>query len=106
MGETFHLKVDDTSPRVEATLLDADDESVDLTGADVGIELREPRGGDVVLDSAMNIVEPEDGLVRYEWRDGDTEEAGRYRLHFVATYPDDSTETFPSEGFHDLLIHQ
>ena len=106
MGETYHLKAGDTTPRLDATLLDSDDEPVDLSGVSVVLELLEPRGGDVALESAMDVVDPESGTVRYDWGLNDTDDPGRYRAHFVVTYPDDSIETFPTDDYHDVLIHQ
>jgi len=104
MSETFHLKASDTAPRLDATLLDTDGEAVDLTGSSVVLELLEPRGGDVALEAAMDLVDPAAGTVRYIWDNGDTDEAGRYRVQFAVTYPNDDVETFPSDGYHDVLI--
>jgi len=106
MSETFHLKTSDTAPKLVVTLVDDDDEAVDLTGSSVVLELLEPRGGDVALEAAMDLVDPDAGTVRYMWDDGDTDEAGRYRAQFTVTYPNDDVETFPSDGYHDVLIHE
>jgi hypothetical protein len=54
----------------------------------------------------MDVIDAEDGNIRYEWADSDTDEAGRYRAQFVVTYPNDDVETFPSDGYHDVFIHQ
>ena len=104
MGEQFTLKAGDTSPRMDAILRDSEGEPVDLSATTVNLRLLHPRGGEVVLERRVTIVSEEDGHVRHEWGDDDTDEAGRYRVEFVATYPNDTEETFPNDGFHDLLI--
>jgi uncharacterized protein YfaS (alpha-2-macroglobulin family) len=44
------------------------------------------------------------GVVRYSWGTDDTDEAGRYRAEFEVTYADGSVETFPNDGFHDVVL--
>ena len=104
MGEQFTLKVGDTSPRVDAVLKTTEDSPVDLTGSTVNIRLRQPRTGEIALERRVEIVSPEDGHIRYDWGDDDTNDAGRYRMEFVVNYPNNSEETFPNDGYHDLLI--
>jgi hypothetical protein len=104
MGEIFHLKAGDTRPELEAVLEDQNDEPIDLTGADVSIRLLEPRGGDEVLNEPMTVSDATGGTVRYVWADGDTGDPGRYRTEFVVTYADGSEETFPNDGYHDVVI--
>lgn len=106
MSETFNLKTGDTAPLLDAQLLDNEGNTIDLTGANVVFELFEPRGSDISLESAMDVIDADSGNVRYEWADGDTDTPGRYRAQFVVTYPNDDVETFPSDGYHDVLIQQ
>lgn len=106
MGDTFYLKTSDTAPILEATLTDATDSPIDLTGASVDVELIEPRNGPTVIDTGANVADAAGGVVRYPWADGDTDTAGRYRAQFVVTYADASTETFPNVGYHDVIISE
>lgn len=106
MGDTFYLKSSDTAPVLEATLTGANDTPIDLTGADVTFELREPRNGTTVVEASANIADSTGGIVRYPWADGDTDEAGRYRGQFVATFVDGSSETFPNVAYHDIIISE
>jgi hypothetical protein len=106
MGDTFHLKSSDTAPVLEASLTDANEEPIDLTGADVAFELREPRNGATVVDAGANVADTTGGVVRYPWADGDTDEAGRYRGQFVVTFADGSVETFPNVAYHDIIISE
>lgn len=104
MSGLFTLKVGDTSPRLDATLADGDDNPIDLTGVAVRFRLRRPRSGDVVIDEFASVVDAESGGVRYSWDASDTDEAGRFRAEFVVEYPDETIETFPNDGFHDIVL--
>lgn len=104
MSGLFYLKAGDTVPILEATLRDESGNPVELTGADVQLHLIEPRGGPTFLDEPATIADESEGVVRYEWADGDTTESGRYRAEFVVTYVDGGVETFPNSGYHDVLI--
>lgn len=105
MSAQFDLTAGDTAPQLSAVLRDAAGELVDLTEADVRFELSQPRGGEIVIDSPMTIVDLADSRIRYEWADGDTDEPGRYRAQFVVTYPHGTVETFPADDAHDVVIH-
>jgi uncharacterized protein YfaS (alpha-2-macroglobulin family) len=104
MSATFPLKVGDSAPVLQATLSDSDGNAVDLTGADVQFRLLEPRDGATKIDSPATIHDASNGIVRYQWASGDTDEAGRYRAEFEVTYADGSVETFPNDGFHDVVL--
>lgn len=106
MGELFALKVGDTAPGLEATLRDSTGDAVDLSDATVDFNVLSPRGGDVEFAGSASIVDAPAGQVEYHWGDGDTGVKGRYRAEFVVTYVDDSVETFPNDGFHDVVITQ
>lgn len=106
MGETFHLKAGDTSPNLRATLRGTNGDPVDLTSSSVTIHVSQPRGGDTIVDEPVDTVDPDGGVIQYNWSSGDLTEAGIYRLEFVVTFPNGDTETFPNEGFHDLQITQ
>jgi len=104
MGGTFYLKKSDTAPEIETTLEDGSGSPIKLTAVSVEFRMYEPRNGDTVVDEDATIHDAEDGVVRYNWQDGDTDTAGRYRAEFVVTDTDDSVETFPNAGYHDIII--
>ena len=106
MGESFTLKVGDTAPSLEAILRDSTGDPVDLSDATVDFNVRRPRGGDTEFTGPASVVDGPGGHVEYSWADGDTDVEGRYRAEFVVTYPDNSVETFPNDGFHDIVITQ
>ena len=101
---TFYLKTGDTLPHLEAVLSDDEDNPINLEGASARLRLHEPRGGGVALESLASVVDAEEGIVRYDWNDGDTDETGRFRLDFEVEYANGDSETFPSDGYHDLVI--
>jgi hypothetical protein len=96
---TFFIKRNDTSPAILATLQDADDNAIDITGATVRFHLRAIGAKQVTVDSAAVIVAPLDGIVRYDWNSADTDVAGSYQAEFKVTYADASIETFPNNGY-------
>lgn len=106
MGDTFYLKASDTAPVLEATLEDTSDTPIDLKGASVQFVMNEPRNGASVIDAGATVADKANGIVRYAWNDGNTDDAGRYRAEFVVTYADGSVETFPNVGYHDVIISE
>jgi hypothetical protein len=104
MPETFPLKVGDTAPVLQATLTDSSGSAVNLSGATARFRLLEPRGGTSKIDASATIHDATNGVVRYPWGDSDTDEAGRYRAEFEVEYADGSVETFPNDGYHDVVL--
>jgi hypothetical protein len=105
MSASFILTRGDTAPQLLATLRDAEESPVDIAGADVVFEMAEPRGHESVITGPATIVDADTGQVRYTWDDADTDDPGRYRAQFVVEYPGGTTESFPSDGFHDVVIY-
>jgi uncharacterized protein YfaS (alpha-2-macroglobulin family) len=93
----FSIKQNDTGPSLLATLKDANDVPVNITGADVRFHMKSLEGV-VKIDSDMTVVNSADGLVRYDWLVGDTDTFGTYYVEFEVTYVDGSVETFPNTG--------
>lgn len=72
---------------------------VDLTNAqDVNFEMGGLVDGDVVIESLQ------DGIVRYEWQEGDTDVAGLFRAQFEVTLESGKPVTYPEEGYIEVLI--
>lgn len=104
MSELFTLTAGDTVPNLQAVLQDSQGDAIDLTDASVQFHLEDPRGGETVIDEPASVIDATNGLVRYRWHVDDTEVPGRYRAEFVVTYDTDDIETFPNDGFHDVVI--
>ena len=93
----FLIKQNNTSPSLLATLKDANDVPVNITGADVRFHMKSLEGV-VKIDSDMTVVNSAEGLVRYDWVVGDTDTFGTYYVEFEVAYIDGSVETFPNTG--------
>ena len=87
---TFVIKQNDTFPKLNATLKDANDTVVNLATS---------------VDSAGTIVgNASDGKVRNYWSASDTAAIGTYIGEFEVTYADTTVETFPNNGFFQIEV--
>lgn len=99
----FTIKQNDTSPSMSATLTDASNNAINLTGASVQLHM-EDLGGTIKVDSACTITDATSGVVRYDWTASDTDTVGTYRVEFEVTYADSSIETFPNKGYESVIV--
>lgn len=93
----FSIKQNDTSPSLQATLKDAAQSPVVLSGATVMFHMKSI-DGTVKVDQPMTITDADGGVVRYDWQAVDTDTVGTYYVEFEVTYADASIETFPNNG--------
>jgi len=94
------LKQNDTAS-VEATLPD------DLTDAtEVRFQLSESAGGDAVIDSVAVIQNASEGIVRYDWSNGETDKTGLYYLEWRVEWSDGNIETYPKDGYSSVYFHR
>lgn len=104
---TFHIKAGDTSPVVDARLLDGRKKSIPLVDGDTVKFRMVPVETGIAppLEGDAEIVDYDHADVRYEWADGDTDVAGTYRAEFYIAFGDGGDETVPSGGYIDVVIH-
>lgn len=103
--DTFYIKRGETTPALEVQLTDEDDNPIDLSSVDgVDFKMYEPRNYGLVIDASATIVNESDGIVTYVWKEGETDDAGRYRSGFVVNYDSASSEEFPNFGYRDVLV--
>lgn len=69
-----------------------------FAGADVRFRMSTMPGAAVDLEQAATILDV-DGVLGYQWVDGDTVAPGRYYAEFKVTYSDGTARVFPKEGF-------
>lgn len=93
----FSIKQNDTSPSLQSTLKDAALNPINLTGASVRLHMKSVDGG-FKVDEEMVVVNALQGVVQYDWQEGDTDTVGTYYVEFEVTHSDDSVETFPNDG--------
>lgn len=93
----FTIKQNDTSPSLQATLKDANNNPINLVAATVMFHLKS-LDGTIKVDAEMTVTDADNGVVQYDWQSGDTDTAGSYYAEFEVTYSDASVETFPNNS--------
>lgn len=101
---TFVIKQGDTSPSIKVALTDSDGTAINLTGCSVDFVMKDYNNG-VVLNEAMTIVTPLQGIVQYDWQEGDTDSSGTFYAEFKVTYTNLSVETFPNNSNTTVVIY-
>lgn len=91
------IRMSDDLPLLGATLTDANNDPVDLTGATVKLELR---GATVDFPTTeyTAIVTGTPGTVTYQWDTGNVVPAGLLFARWHVTYAGGDTESFPNSG--------
>ncbi|MES2845650.1 MAG: hypothetical protein V4747_11525 [Pseudomonadota bacterium] len=104
--DIFHIKQGNTSPLFRRTLLDGDEEAIDLTGAAVFASMRMRTDGSIVFyRRACSIIgTATDGVVQYSWQEGDTAADGKADFEFVIVYENDREESVPNSGMVEVRI--
>lgn len=93
----FYIKQGDRSPELEVQLLDQYGEPIELTSQIVLFRMT-PK-----IDNAeMEIIDGAQGVVKYVWQAGDTDEAGTFAANVIVDYGWGADgriqQTFPSDG--------
>ena len=102
----FIIKRNDLRKDLERTLV-IDDSVVDLSSADtVEFHLNErPKSDTNILNENANIKDAANGVVEYQWADGDTDlEPRTYFYEFQVNWDNGDPQTFPNTGFKTLKI--
>lgn len=96
------LKRGDRLPLLDRTLLDENDNAVDLTGATVRFIMRAYGATNPKISAAATVLDADEGRVRYSWGATDTDTAGHYQAEFEVTFSNGRKETFPND--HHLTV--
>lgn len=99
----FTIKQNDTSPAIQAALKTPNKQPVNLIGATVRFHMRHESGTLKVSSDAI-VVDDEAGIVKYEWKSGDTSKEGVHYAEFQVTYEDETVETFPNKDYIKIRI--
>lgn len=100
----FEIKQDNLLPEIRATLLDGDDNPINLAGSTVRFHMKSDNDGALVVDALATILVAVDGRVEYAWAAGDTDEAGWMAIEWEITDVDANVTTVPSFGYDKVLI--
>jgi hypothetical protein len=105
----FWLKLRDTLPTIEITLLDPDGTVHDLTGA-TGAKLHIRLSNGTTATKSATIYNPSGGVIRYTFLSTDWTDltapliAGTHRMEVEVTGPGAGRLTWPNDGYDALRI--
>ncbi len=104
----FHLKVSDTLPILEATLVDANSDKINVSAAvEVKFKMR-VSSADPFIEIIATIIDDGSvalrGRVDVPWISSNTDEAGLYKAMFKITFPGPDTMSVPNKGCKSILI--
>lgn len=101
----FTLAEGDLLPEINATLKDANDTAIDLTGSTVEFLMSTSSDLDtLIVDGVATIVDEDAGEVKYTWVSGDTDTPGNYVARFRVTTSTSKKYTFPNIGWITVTI--
>jgi len=108
MTDEIVTKKGDNLPIRELELQEEDSNGdrvpIDLTGSSVEFFVYDNQTDQLLIDEgSVTITDAANGLIEYEWQDGDTQETGVHKGEFVITYADGEL-TVPNEGFIPVKI--
>jgi len=108
MTDEIVMKKGDTLPIRELELQEEDSSGnrvpIDLTGSSIKFYVYDNQTGQLLIDEGnVRITDSVNGLIEYEWQDGDTQETGVHKGEFVVTYADGEL-TVPNDGFIPVKI--
>ena len=96
---SFKIKENDTTPSLRASLLNGSGDPVDLIGTTVRFYMRLMGSNSTTIDASASVISEANGIVQYDWVDGDTADVGSYQAEFEVTYADGNIETFPNANY-------
>ena len=99
----FVIKENDTLPYLEAQLVDAYNEPLNLDLCGVHFHMSDFRGK-IRLNKPAIIIDAEKGEVIVEWETGDTDTAGTYKCEFEVNMPDGKIITIHNDGYFLISI--
>lgn len=98
----FYIKQNDSSPSLRVALKDGDGTAIDLLGASVKFYLVPVGETTPIVNATASILA--NGIVQYDWDNGDTSTPGTYKGEFEVTYAGGDVETFPNSDYISVII--
>lgn len=101
----LNLKQHDTKPLVEAQLKYQSGQSFKLSNVQsIYFIMRSSTDNALKFNSKAEVVDAQDGRVRYVWSATDTNKAGDFNAEFQITFDDGSVLTAPSSNYIEITI--
>jgi hypothetical protein len=66
--------------------------------------MRDENSNALVTNGVGTVINPNKGIVAYEWQTGDTANTGIHSAEFQITYNSGKIETFPNTGYIKVVI--
>lgn len=106
---SFTIKQNDTSPAIENTLLDGS-AGINLSSVSEVRFIMQDKYERIIIDDNtqgdVSILDPNEGVVQYQWQPDDTDTAGTYYAEWEVEYSDGGVETFPTDGYLEVIIEE
>ena len=99
----FTMKQNDTLPNVEVQLIDIEGNPINLDLCGVHFHMM-CTNGELKINRPATIVNAENGEVKVEWQEGETDTAGTFICEFEINMPDGKTLTVPNDGYFLISI--
>ena len=96
----FVIKQNDTSPNIKSQLKDSDSNPVDLSQVNsIFFHMEDYDAGEVIIEKEATIEDAKNGIVYYDWQEGDTANPGKYLAEWQVNFDDVNVETFPNDSY-------
>ncbi len=105
----FMIKRNDTAPSLIAVLYDkgclGEKRRFNLTGAtSVNFSMSNDSGAFLISSQPAQIISYKDGIIQYNWKEGDTSYEGNYFGEFEIIFLDGKKISLPREGYINIKI--
>lgn len=103
---TFYIKRNDTLPNLDVALSDDRGRPTDLSSiSGVVFNMRSAVDNSAKISgTAASVLDASRGEVRYAWSASDTDTSGTYEGEFQVTFSNGDIQTFPDDGFIQVII--
>jgi hypothetical protein len=104
----FIVKQGDLFPPIDATVRDANDAVVDVSGATVKFSMRDSRdpGSIKIALGTGQVVDGVTGAIRYAFGADDSDTPGTYEAEFQVTPTTGASMRIPTEGYITVIIEE
>lgn len=100
----FYIKQNDRRPNLVVHLKNYDGTPLDLTTADSVVFTMVKNTTYIFTKVACNILDAPNGIVEYEWQDGDTSTLGTYLGEFEIAWTAGLTQTMPEDDYIKIIV--